>query len=87
MVVFVKPKGTCSQCDLTKRRLDAAGLEYAERDLVTDPTALEFVKTLGYLSAPVVVVRDADGLTRHWAGFRPDLIDELTNTVRKAAAA
>ena len=34
--------------------------------------ALEKVKALGYLQAPVVIT-DED----HWAGFRPDKIDEL----------
>ena len=41
-------------------------------DLSEDQTALETVKELGYLQAPVVVT-DGD----HWSGFRPDKIDEL----------
>jgi glutaredoxin-like protein NrdH len=39
-----------------------------------DPAALEHVKSLGYLQAPVVVT-DED----HWSGFRPDKIDELAS--------
>lgn len=37
-----------------------------------DADALERVKALGYLQAPVVIT-DED----HWSGFRPDKIDEL----------
>lgn len=52
--------------------LDAKGLAYEIRDLSEDPAALEYVKSLGHLQAPVVVT-DED----HWAGFRPDKINEL----------
>lgn len=52
--------------------LDARGSTYEIRDLTTDPAALEQVKTLGYLQAPVVIT-DAG----HWSGFRPDKIAEL----------
>ena len=38
------------------------------------PAALEQVKALGYLQAPVVIA-DED----HWSGFRPDKIDELAS--------
>lgn len=34
--------------------------------------AIEQVKSLGYVQAPVVIT-DED----HWSGFRPDKIDEL----------
>ena len=49
----------------------SAGSVIAAR-LSEDPAALEHVKSLGYLQAPVVVT-DED----HWSGFRPDKIDEL----------
>lgn len=47
-------------------------IDYEIHDLSEDPAALEKVKALGYLQAPVVIT-DED----HWAGFRPDKIDEL----------
>ena len=41
-----------------------------------DPEALEAAKGLGYLQAPVVVVRDAENnIVDHWSGFRPEKID------------
>ncbi|RRD60786.1 glutaredoxin-like protein NrdH [Leucobacter sp. OH1287] len=72
MTVTVYTKPSCVQCTATYRALDSKGIEYDVLDLSEDQTALETVKELGYLQAPVVVT-DGD----HWSGFRPDKIDEL----------
>ncbi|MFB8191361.1 glutaredoxin-like protein NrdH [Microbacterium sp. NPDC055988] len=70
ITIYAKP--SCVQCNATYRAFDAKGIAYEIRDLTQDPAALEQVKALGYLQAPVVVT-DAG----HWSGFRPDKIDEL----------
>jgi len=72
ITVYTKP--SCVQCTATYRALDSKGIEYEVLDLSTDEAALEAVKSLGYLQAPVVVT-DED----HWSGFRPDRIDELAS--------
>lgn len=72
ITVYTKP--SCVQCTATYRALDAKGLEYEVRDLSTDEAALQTVKDLGYLQAPVVVAG-----TEHWSGFRPDKISALSN--------
>ena len=72
MSITVYTKPSCVQCNATYRALDAKGIEYEIHDLSEDPTALEQVKALGYMQAPVVVT-DED----HWSGFRPDKIAEL----------
>lgn len=69
-LVYTKP--SCVQCTATYRALDSKGIDYDVLDLSEDPAALEQVKSLGYLQAPVVIT-DQD----HWSGFRPDKIDEL----------
>lgn len=74
ITVYSKPTGTCPQCDATYRAMDKKGLEYAVVDITQDPAALELVRGLGYLQAPVVVAGD-----EHWSGFRPDQIDALAN--------
>ncbi|HUH53756.1 MAG TPA: glutaredoxin-like protein NrdH [Pseudomonadales bacterium] len=74
MTITVYTKPSCVQCNATYRALDSKGIEYEILDLSVDETALETVKDLGYLQAPVVV---ADG--DHWSGFRPDKIEELAN--------
>jgi glutaredoxin-like protein NrdH len=48
------------------------GLECVLVGRQADENALEAVKALGYLQAPVVIT-DED----HWSGFRPDKINEL----------
>jgi len=72
MSITVYTKPSCVQCNATYRALDSKGIEYEVTDLSQDPAALEQVKSLGYMQAPVVVTEDG-----HWSGFRPDLIDEL----------
>ena len=74
MSITVYTKPSCVQCNATYRALDAKGIEYDILDLSEDPAALEQVKALGYLQAPVVIT-DED----HWSGFRPDKIDELAS--------
>lgn len=87
IVVYTKPHGpngeiTCQQCEMTKRKLEARGLEFVEKDIYEH---IGFVKDiLGLTSAPVVVValepvREDTEIVVHdsWAGFRPDKIDEI----------
>lgn len=72
MSITVYTQPSCMQCKATYRALEARGINYEIIDVSEDPAALELVKALGYLQAPVVV---AEG--DHWSGFRPDKIDEL----------
>lgn len=78
ITVYTKP--ACVQCNATHRALDSKGIEYRSVDLSEDPNALDVVKAMGYLQAPVVVT-DND----HWSGFRPDKIATLVGG-RGAAA-
>ncbi|MBF0722137.1 glutaredoxin-like protein NrdH [Sanguibacter inulinus] len=70
--VTVYSKPACVPCDATYRALDKHGITYDVVDLTQDPTALELVRSLGYLQAPVVIAGDT-----HWSGFRPDQIATL----------
>jgi len=72
MAITVYTKPSCVQCTATYRALDNKGIEYKVLDLSVDENALEAVKALGYLQAPVVIT-DED----HWSGFRPDKINAL----------
>ncbi|GAA1780191.1 MULTISPECIES: glutaredoxin-like protein NrdH [Leucobacter] len=74
MAITVYTKPSCVQCTATYRALDSKGIEYEVLDLSQDEAALQAVKELGYLQAPVVVADD-----EHWSGFRPDKISELAN--------
>lgn len=75
ITVYSKPD--CVQCDRTYFVLDRAKTEYDVKDLSEDSNALAVVKSLNYLAAPVVVVRDDAGdMVEHWSGFRPDLLSK-----------
>ncbi|WP_285724429.1 glutaredoxin-like protein NrdH [Psychromicrobium xiongbiense] len=81
MTVTVYTKPACVQCNATYRALDRKGITYHSVDVSQDPAALERVRALGYLQAPVVVT-DED----HWSGFRPDKIAALTEVSASASA-
>ena len=80
MTVTVYTKPSCVQCNATYRALDAKGIVYQIKSLAEDPDALEQVKALGYMQAPVVIAGDD-----HWSGFRPDKINDLAAKVTPAA--
>lgn len=70
ITVYTKP--ACVQCRQTKKALDRKGVQYNTVDVSEDAQALEYVKSLGFMSAPVVVTTDDS-----WAGYRPERIDAL----------
>jgi glutaredoxin-like protein NrdH len=74
MAITVYSKPSCVQCNATYRALDKKGLEYDIFDVTVDEKALDAVKSLGYLQAPVVITDDD-----HWSGFRPDKIALLAS--------
>lgn len=70
ITLYSKPQ--CPQCVATKKWLSKNGSDYAEVDITADAEARDYVMSLGYLSAPVVVAG-----AEHWSGFRPDRLDKL----------
>lgn len=68
--LYTKP--ACVQCDMTKRYLDKAGVEYDTVDITKDPSALDMILGMGFSSAPVVISDNSS-----WAGFQPDKLAEL----------
>lgn len=73
-MVTVYSKPSCVQCTATYRKLDENGVEYKVVDIMQDPDAFEYVKSLGHLQAPVVVAGED-----HWSGFDPNKLDALTD--------
>lgn len=62
----------CPQCMVTEIALEKNGVEYDVVDLSTNAEALERVKAMGYMQAPVIETDDD-----HWSGFQPDKIAAL----------
>ena len=81
MNVTVYTKPACVQCNATYRALDKKGIAYQSVDMSQDAEALERVRAMGYMQAPVVIT-DAD----HWSGFRPDKIEELAQSAAASVA-
>lgn len=57
---------------MTKRLMDREGINYSVTDLSQDEGAMDYVRRLGYQSAPVVVMGE-----NHWSGFRPERVKGL----------
>lgn len=77
MTIELLSKPACVQCTASKRALDSNGADYTITDLTQDADALATAKGLGYLQAPVMVIRDAaNNIIDHWSGFRPEKINE-----------
>lgn len=72
MTVTLYTKPACVQCTATKKALDKNGVEYDVVDLSEDADARDYVMSLGYLQAPIVIAGE-----QHWAGFKPDAIRAL----------
>lgn len=68
--VYITPSSV--QCTATLNHLERLKIEHETFDITTDSSALDVVKSLGYLQRPVVVI-DGD----HWGGFRPDKINQI----------
>jgi len=72
-MVTVYSRSSCVQCNATYMALKGKGIPFEKVDISQDLDALEMVRALGYLQAPVVITDDD-----HWGGFRPDKIEDLS---------
>ena len=78
MTITLLEKPHCPQCKATKRYLDKRDIPYHAEEL-NDET-LSLARSLGYSSAPVVLVKDKQGkLIDSWFGFRPEHISNYAN--------
>ena len=82
MSVTVYTKPSCVQCNATYRALDKNGVTYKTVDISQDAEALERVRAMGYMQAPVVITAGD-----HWSGFRPDKISELSGAAEASSVA
>lgn len=62
----------CNPCRAVKRFLKSNGVDFEEKS-VTDSANLDFVRSLGYESVPVVVTKSGE----HFDGYRPDRLATL----------
>lgn len=81
MTITVYSKPRCVQCDATYRALDKHGVDYQVVDVSADAEALDYIVSLGYSQAPVVMVGGD-----HWSGFRPDRINAVVTQLQTVNA-
>jgi len=72
IIVYGRPN--CPMCNATQRALKMKALSYVYLNLEADPAKAEEFKAAGYLTAPVVEVRQDGEVVETWAGFRHDRI-------------
>lgn len=70
ITVYTTP--ACPGCMMTKKKLDDLGIRYEVVDMSTNVDSLDYVRSLGYTQAPVVITEDSA-----WSGFQPDRLREL----------
>jgi glutaredoxin-like protein NrdH len=78
-VVIVWTKPACQQCRMVKFRLEAAGVEFVEKNLTAPEHATDLAHFigLGYRSAPIT---EFSGLA--FPGFMPSEIDRVIEAWR-----
>lgn len=62
----------CVQCKATKRKMTELGVPHETVDVSEDHEARDFILSLGYSAAPVVVAG-----REQWQGYRPERIASL----------
>ncbi|MEZ3155931.1 glutaredoxin domain-containing protein [Microbacterium sp. BWR-S6Y] len=83
MSIITYSKPSCVQCSATERYLGRT--PHSVIDLTEDAEAFATVRALGYLSAPVVIVRDDAGqVLAHWSGFNPDALDRWMHAATRS---
>ena len=82
MTVTVYTKPACVQCNATYKALEKQGIEFEKVDITADDEARDYVMSLAYLQAPVVVAGN-----EHWSGFRPERIKALVKDATFASNA
>ncbi|CAM3769881.1 glutaredoxin domain-containing protein [Occultella aeris] len=76
VTIYTSPD--CTACYAAKLRMRAAGVEFEEVDLASNPGALAYVRDeLGHRQAPVTVRTGPSGQVDHWSGFRLEKIRQL----------
>lgn len=60
------------QCKMTKKFLEQNGADYQEINIDEHPEKIDYVKSLGFTSAPVI---ESDNLV--FSGFQPAKLKEI----------
>jgi len=84
MNVTVYTQAHCQPCKLTGMKMRQRNIVFDIVRVDEDEAAAGLVKSMGFGSAPVVVVDLGDGATWSWSGYRPDEIEKLEKVLAGA---
>lgn len=74
----------CPNCDKAMQLFDRRGVAYRKIDLEQGDENHVYVKqTLGYETAPVIIVELENGRKVHWGGHRQDMLTALVQLCTK----
>lgn len=79
VTLYSLPPTKCVKCHATEISMRRKNIAVHKVRLDEDPEAMEYVKSLGYSQAPVVVVEDNGTVIDHWGDFREERIAALKN--------
>ncbi|MGF0111223.1 glutaredoxin-like protein NrdH [Streptococcus sp. SGI.013] len=72
--ITVFSKNNCMQCKMTKKFLEQNGADFQEINIDEQPDKVEYVKSLGFTSAPVIEAGEVV-----FSGFQPAKLKEILN--------
>lgn len=79
MTVEFLSKPACVQCVATQVTLVENNIDFTKIDMSIDLEARDLAKSLGFMQAPVILVRDEEGnIVEKWSGFHPEKIAALS---------
>ena len=81
ITVYSLPAAVCVKCRATEISMRRKGIDAVKVLVNEDPDAMNFIKSLGYVEAPVVVVTEGDEVVDSWSGFSEEKIAKLQEMV------
>jgi glutaredoxin-like protein NrdH len=82
MKVELFSKSGCMGCFASELMLEEKGIGFEILMMDEDQEALDFVKSLGFKQAPVIVVYNENNVVSSWSGFQPDKIEGLEKLLK-----
>ncbi|MDO4634907.1 MAG: glutaredoxin-like protein NrdH [Streptococcus sp.] len=70
--ITVFSKNNCMQCRMTKKFLEENKVDFIEINLDEQPEKIDYVKSLGFTSAPIIEAGDVV-----FSGFQPKKLKEI----------
>lgn len=70
--ITIFQKQLCMQCKMTKKFLEKEGADFVEINIDEHPEKIDYVKSLGFTSAPVIEAGDIV-----FSGFQPNKLKEI----------